>query len=216
MSFNVTSYMKDIDAEIAHHRDSIARLRLKITELEDMRVLMMQREEYRSAVNGRPSPFGALHGAEIAVRDMEAGVLSHAAKDGIALPAPKQSERRRAYEHSPERLAAKAEYRRRKAEEEGRTLNSSGNLRGMGRLCEPRAGRGKGIHNQYRDKVLALLKAHPNSEFSAGALIDRLNLGLVGVKAKQPLYQAMYELKKNGVVHCPSSPGSYQLAPAPD
>ena len=72
MSFNVTPYLKDIDAEIAHHRATIAALKLKIADLEDMRVLMMQREEYRSAVNGHPSPFGELHGAEIAVRNAPA------------------------------------------------------------------------------------------------------------------------------------------------
>lgn len=205
MSFNVKSYLADIDAEIAHHRETMRDIRAKLTELEDMRLLLMRREEYRSAVNGRPSPFGALHGAEIAVREMEAGVLSQAVKSGLALPSPgglTQAEK-------------KAEYQRRKREEKLRLagitpaegLNSSGNRRGMVQPPHKQAAKGGG-HGRYKPTIIALLKSS-KGVFNVDAIIDKLGEGPKHGKARQGIYQALYELRRDGIIESPHGIGTY-------
>jgi hypothetical protein len=89
MSFNITAHLRDIDAEIEQHRKEIAKHRLWISELEDHRLMLMKREENRAVANGHASPFGALPGVEIAVREqrpmLEDGALSRALKTGKLL-----------------------------------------------------------------------------------------------------------------------------------
>lgn len=98
----VKDYLKDIDTEIGQHRQTIASLRLRITELEDMRVLIMQREDYRAERTGLQSPFGTIpNGGAIVMRDPEVkasvaafedGMMSRAMKEGL-LPAPPPNDR---------------------------------------------------------------------------------------------------------------------------
>jgi hypothetical protein len=91
MAFDIKNYLRDIDAEEYGLRQQISLAQVRIQQLQDMRVLMMQREEQRAEQAGRPSPFGTLHNAEIAVRRpavmLEDGALSHAAKTGTPPPA---------------------------------------------------------------------------------------------------------------------------------
>lgn len=160
-------------------RQEIAKHRVWISELEDTRIMLMQREEHRATMNGHPSPFGTLPGAEIAVREralLEEGVQSRALKEGTpVLPG----------------------------------LNAAGNRRGM--VKNPKGNKG-GSHNLYKVQVVNFLKANRDSQFNLGAIIDRLGIGPMKGKEKQPLYQALYELKKTGVVISPNGTGTYQWA----
>lgn len=98
MAFTVKEYLRDIDNEIIGHRQEIAKHQLRIAQLEDMRVLMMRREDDRAELAGKVSPFGTLHGVEIAVRRPSAmlehaglpdGALSAALKSGALPKLPK-------------------------------------------------------------------------------------------------------------------------------
>lgn len=66
-------------------------MQVRLQQLHDARILLMNREEERARRNGQPSPFGSLLGGEIIVKDpelllaaSEAGRLSLAAKTGAA------------------------------------------------------------------------------------------------------------------------------------
>lgn len=226
MSFNIKAYMADIDREIIAHRQEIAKRRLRISELEDTRVLMQQREEYRAEINGEVSPFGQMPpGVEIAVRQQrmlsDEGVLSHALKTG-ALPPPTEQQKRevraqkqrdyRAREMSPQRVAYKQEYNRKKAEERRAAnpggLNKEGNRRGMG----PKK---LGLHARYKGLIIAMLKT-TKAELNMDAIVDRLNEGpKVGNKARQPVYQALYELRRDGLIESPHGHGTYSYKQPP-
>lgn len=210
MSFNVKNYLADIDREIVQHRQEIAKRRLRISELEDTRVLMMQREEYRAEMAGETSPFGTLPpNVEIAVRQQV---------NGTALPAPTAREAKaqrqrdyRAREKTPERIAYKAEYTRKKAEErraqQGLPLNAKGNRRGMGPKAN-RKPRGSGAHNRYKAQIITMLKGS-KAMLNIDAIIDRLGEGEKHGKARQPVYQALYELKRDAIIYNPSGTGTY-------
>jgi len=175
-AFNVNAYLRDIDQEIMHHRQEIARRQVAIVQLEDMRVLMMQREETRAAMNGQPSPFGTLPGADIVVRQKKLA-QTREDSDAKAIAAPPQL-----------------------------PLNKVGNRRGL----HPK--RKGSVHNRYKIEVMQLLKKNPQSEFNVDAIIAKLGLGPLQGKQRQPLYQALYELRKNKIIFSPSGPGSYQIA----
>lgn len=102
MAFTVKEYLRDIDNEIIGHRQEIAKHQLRIAQLEDMRVLMMHREDDRAELAGKASPFGTLHNAEIAVRRPSAmlehvnlpdGAMSAALKSGV-LPKPEKKDKK--------------------------------------------------------------------------------------------------------------------------
>lgn len=175
MSFNVKSYLIDIDREIVAHRQEIAKRRLRISELEDTRVLMMQREEYRAEVHGEASPFGVLPGGgEIAVRErrelMDEGALSQAAKTG-ALPAP--------------------------------GLNKSGDRRGMVKGKHGGHGKGRFSKNsaigQMRDKLVKLL-SDAEEPMTGSEIGNYLGLPADDV-ARKPLQNALYSMRVKGDLH---------------
>lgn len=221
MSFNIKAYMADIDREIIAHRQEIAKRRLRISELEDTRVLMQQREEYRAEMNGEVSPFGQMPpGVEIAVRQQrmlsDEGVLSHALKTGT-LPPPTEQQKRevraqkqrdyRAREQTPQRVAYKQEYNRKKAEERraaGVELNKSGNRRGLNQ----KGSRGT-VHSRYKVTIIAMLKG-TKAELDMDAIIDRIGEGPKHGKDRQPVYQALYELRRDGIIESPHGHGTYQ------
>jgi hypothetical protein len=190
MVFNVKSYMQDIDREVMQHRQEIAKHQVRIQQLEDMRVLMQQREEIRAEVNGEPSPFGMLPGVEIAVRErrlmlMDDGVLSHAAAaKSAALPSP--------------------------------GLNKSGDRRGMAKGKRTRKlGKppvyGENAIDAMRAKVLATLKTEGKPMDTSDI---RQALGLEGTSKMQPvksLHNAIYSLRKHGLIERDDNNYTYHL-----
>jgi hypothetical protein len=67
---NITGYLKDLDGEEQRLRQEIMMRQVRIQQIQDMRVLMMHREEERAASAGEASPFGSFpNGGTIAFRD---------------------------------------------------------------------------------------------------------------------------------------------------
>jgi hypothetical protein len=197
MSFNVKAYMNDLDREIVEHRQEIAKLRLRISELEDTRLMLMQREEYRAGRAGEASPFGMLPGGgEIAVRErrlmlMDEGLLSHAAKTG-ELPPP--------------------------------GLNKSGDRRGMNQRGKPRPGRiNKGRHSKdtavgdMRRRILGVLGDHDYEPMTGGELGNYLGLP-ADPEVRKPLQNALYAMRVRGQLHRDADKrySLPRLAPAPE
>jgi hypothetical protein len=90
----------------------------------------------------------------------------------------------------------------------GNGLNSSGNRRGMNDKSKNPIDK-----DSTKAKVTALLQSTPTAELSVGAIIDRLGIGPLRGKARQPIYQALWELKRDRIVYSPNGSGSYQIAP---
>ena len=218
MSFNVTPYLRDIDAEIAHHRAVIATLRLKIVELEDMRVLIMQREEYRAASNGGPSPFGALHGAEIAVREQRHLTEQPMWKRALLAPALTRDEK--AERQRQKKRDYQNEWQRRKREKIEGPLNKAGNRRGMNNPPGAKIGRrpiNKGeLHPEaMRERVLAVLRAGP---LDAHAVAVALGYGDINHKAppRRSVGNTLARLTAKGLIVRDEAEMPYLYALAPE
>jgi hypothetical protein len=85
---DIRNYLRELDREEEDIRAQIMRLQVRIQQLNDTRIVLMQREEEKASRSGHMSPFGSLHGGEIVVRDRDK-MLPPEPK-AAALEAPKQ------------------------------------------------------------------------------------------------------------------------------
>lgn len=84
---DIKSYLRDMDREEEELRGQIMRIQVRIAQLHDTRLLLMNREEERAQRAGLASPFGMLPG-EIVVRDPVK--MPAQAPAPMALAAPQQ------------------------------------------------------------------------------------------------------------------------------
>jgi hypothetical protein len=196
---NITPYLKDIDEEIEQLRETIARCKVRIVDLEDMRVLMMQREETRARLNGHASPFGAIEGGQIVVRDpaamyaqqVGAAALATAPPQAIAGPIEDPEARKREMKR-----IANAKYNAKRKAREGKEA-----IPPPGAPLKP---------DSSQSRVRALLRANPQRVFDVDTVMDRL--GFEGPKRRQQVHQSLYQLRLEGSVERLDK-GTYQFKP---
>jgi len=178
---DIQATLKRIDEQITGHHQTIARVRVEIAKLQEARLTLMGLAEEDIAAAGY-------------AREERQGVIngSHAKPMLIVRKVGTGDENGSAS----------------KAAKNGVPVNKSGNRRGMD---QPRGKkpRGSGSHGKYKTALVNILKG--GAELSIEAMIARLGEGPKHGKDRQPIYQALYELKRDKVLHSPSGPGSYQI-----
>jgi hypothetical protein len=195
---DVAGTLRRIDEQITAHTQSINRSRLEIARLQETRIVLMglaeedilvaeqaRQERLSGGSNGHSVP-------KLIVRPEGWGDLVNGDDEGSASKAIKEG-----------------------------TLNKSGNLRGMvGPATRAKRSHHKkpqghpktgGKHRLHWDEIQTLLKTNPKSQFDIEAILQRLGLPDYHGKQRQPIYQALYEMRKQGLIQRPSS-GVYQIA----
>lgn len=84
---DIRGYLRDMDHEEEELRTQIMRLQIRIQQLNDARLVLMQREEERAQHLGHSSPFGSLDGGQIVVRD-RAKMMPPEKTSAASLPKP--------------------------------------------------------------------------------------------------------------------------------
>lgn len=231
----VTDYLRDIDNEAMRIRQQIATLQVRLQQLADMRVLMMGREEERAVAAGQPSPFGTFPaGAEVAVRDpltyRPAAAAAIAALPSAHFETPEEAdkaERKRvrdqaAYQRRKHRL--KRERQAAVAREYGAgsnghaldTLIEANGTERKERSDKGKAKPGEGRHRARMDAVHRIFLDRPSMPLMTKEVMDRVFPDRIPLSnEKQQVYQALYELRKQGLLH-QSRPGEpYTLVASP-
>jgi hypothetical protein len=220
----VIAYMRELDADIERHRHAIREHQIAIQQLEDTRVLMQQREEFKAYANGQASPFGTLPGgAAIVTRDprvtaQNAPALALAAQpQAISGPAPDLPEREQ--QRAPKKRDYAEEYRRRyikkhgveppPAEERKRLQKQRWQRDYRDRLKtegRPRPDRDPGKRSLY-DQIERIMRAEPKRVFDLNTIHDRVELGDRHIGG---ISQALTTLIRKGVIQR-LDVGTYQL-----
>lgn len=84
---DIRAYLRDMDREEEEIRTTIMRLQIRIQQLNDARLVLMQREEERAHHSGHLSPFGTVTG-EIVVRDRQKMMPPEKPQRAASLPPP--------------------------------------------------------------------------------------------------------------------------------
>jgi hypothetical protein len=187
MTFNIKGYLSDLDREITLHRQQIAALRVRISELEDTRTLLMKREEYRAELAGQPSPFGTLpDGAQIVVREQ----LERQTAMAIGAPVP-------AFDEKQQRREKNAEYQRR--------YKAKKLALAAGEPVKQRPGTSATVERLFRDR--------PSTPLMTAEVMHLTFPHRVPTKLeKQRVYQALNSLKIKGIISQSHYGGPYTLA----
>jgi hypothetical protein len=195
----VISYMRELDADIQRHRQAIREHQIAIQNLEDTRVLMQQREEFKAYVNGQTSPFGTLpNGATIVTRDptvAAARALPEAAAvqaiSGPTTPAPDTRTR----QSEEQKKANKARYQKAYRER----------LKAQGK---PRPDRDPSNWSvSIYDQIEKMMRADPKRVFDLPTINERVKLD---GRHHGGIAQALTTLIAKGVVQR-LDVGTYQL-----
>jgi hypothetical protein len=182
---DVDAMLRRIDAEILRNRQQIRFYQSEITRLQDSRLVLQDLVEHdqNSAREAREERQGVISG-EYAKPVLIVRKVGTGDEEGSASQAAKSG---------------------------GEPLNKSGNRRGLA-APKKRTPPKMGSHRkQHKDGIVRVLKNNGQSTFDVEGLIDRLGVGPLHGRARQPIYQALYELKKAGIVTSPHT-GAYQMA----
>lgn len=206
-TFNVQNYLRRLDDEIGQHRRDIAVHQVEIARLEDARRVVIGLAE-KDATIAAEGPARQLNGhAEkplLIVREAKSEDVDEAAR---------QREKKRLREQDPKRRDYKREYRRRKAEERARIAAEYGADDSSGKLLDERLDtarkersdkgvkRTNTIGRRYSAQVERIFLDRPSTPVMTAEVMDLVFTGRdAGKSEKQYVYQALYDLKKRGIV----------------